>query len=124
MRQKKLILVLLLLVLLCGCGKKQIECIYKNEKDENMKSYMRVTLMYEEDLIKSEKLYAVYQFKDEESATQKYSVIEKILEQDSTVKLEQMGERIVAQGEKNVTSMQYDKKTKVAYYEQLGYTCK
>ena len=71
-----------------------------------------------------DRLYAVYQFKDEESASKNYSTIENILEQDSTVKLEQMDERIVAQGEKDITSMQYDKKTKVAYYEQLGYTCK
>lgn len=120
----KSLIILLLLILLCGCGKKQIECIYKNEKDENMKSYMRVTLVYEDELIKSEKLYAVYQFKDEESASKNYSTIEKILEQDSSVNLEQMDERIVAQGEKDITSMQYDKKTKVAYYEQLGYTCK
>ena len=121
---KKFIIVLLLLCLLCGCGKKKkVECTLKNDKDENMRSYIRVTLVANEDMVETEELYAVYKFKTKEDATKNYDKIEKIIAQDDSVKLEQSDENIIAKGKKDVTSMQYDTKAKVEYYKQLGYTC-
>ena len=121
---KKYIMLVLLLALLCGCSKKvKTECIYNNEKDESMKSYMRVTLISNNDVVEKEELYAVYKFKDSDSASSNYEKIESVLKQDSSVKLEQIDESIIAKGEKDVTSMQYDKEAKILYYEQLGYTC-
>lgn len=121
---KKFIIVLLLLCLLCGCGKKKkVECTLKNDKDENMRSYIRVTLVANEDMVETEELYAVYKFKTKEDATKNYDKIEKIIAQDDSVKLEQSDENIIAKGKKDVTSMQYDTKAKVEYYRQLGYTC-
>lgn len=121
---KKNIIVVLLLLILCGCAeKKKTECILKNEKDENMKSYIRVTLISNKDMVETEELYAVYKFKSKEDATENYDTIQKVVEQDDSVKLEQVNENIVAKGTKDVTSMQYDTKAKISYYEQLGYTC-
>lgn len=122
---KKIIIVLFVIFLTCGCGKsKKVECILNNEKDENMKSYMRVTLFTNGDTVEKEKLYAVYKFKSEKVATDNYSKVEKIIEQDDSIKLVQNKENIIAKGEKDLKSMQYDKDSKVKYYEQLGYTCK
>ena len=121
---KKYIVVLLLLCLLCGCGKKKkVECTLKNDKDETMRSYIRVTLVSNKDMVETEELYAVYKFKTAEDATKNYDKIEKIIAQDDSVKLEQNEENIIAKGKKDVTNMQYDSEAKVAYYEQLGYTC-
>ena len=122
---KKFIIIFLMLIIVCGCEKNnKIECTLNNEKDETMKSYMKVTLISDGDIIEKESLYAVYRFKSEEEATKNYSKVEKILEQDDSIKLEQNKENIIAKGEKNLKSMQYDKTAKVDYYEQLGYTCK
>ncbi len=121
---KKYLVVLSLIIVLCGCSKKEkTECIYNNEKDETMKSYVRVTLVSNKDLVEKEELYAVYKFKDSDSAEANFKKIEEVLEQDGSLKIEQIDESIVAKGEKNVTSMQYDKEAKISYYEQLGYTC-
>ena len=121
---KKYIVILLFIFLLCGCGKKtKVECTLKNDKDETMRSYIRVTLVSNKDMVQTEELYAVYKFKTAEDATKNYDKIEKVIAQDDSVKLEQNQENIIAKGKKDVTSMQYDSKAKVAYYEQLGYTC-
>lgn len=122
----KLIVLLSIVFIICGCSNEESEvsCLYKNEKDENMKSYIRVTLISNEGVVEKERLYSVYKFKNSTEAEKKYSQLESVLEQDSSVKVEQMEERVVAKGEKDVTSMQYDEETKIAYYEQLGYTCK
>ena len=88
-----------------------------------MRSYIRVTLVSNKDMVQTEELYAVYKFKTAEDATKNYDKIEKVIAQDDSVKLEQNQENIIAKGKKDVTSMQYDSKAKVAYYEQLGYTC-
>ncbi len=121
---KKFLLILVIVMLLSGCRKNEISCIYKDEDGKKMNSYMRITLVYEDDTIVKEKLNAVYQFKSKEEATANYDKIEKVLEKDATVKLRQVEERIAASGEKDVSSMQYDRKTKIDYYEKLGYTCK
>lgn len=121
---KRKIIILFLLFVLCGCGKDKTECTYDNEKDENMKSYMKVTLISEKDVVQKEELYAVYKFKDSESAEKQYSRVEEIFDQDESVSVKQQNENIIAEGEKDVTNMQYDKESKVSYYEQLGYTCK
>ena len=89
-----------------------------------MKSYMKVTLISEKDVVQKEELYAVYKFKDSESAEKQYSRVEEIFDQDESVSVKQQNENIIAEGEKDVTNMQYDKESKVSYYEQLGYTCK
>ena len=121
---KKYAIVVLLLLILCGCSEKQkTECTLKNENDEKMKSYIRVTLISDKNMVEKEELYAVYKFKSKEDATDNYDKIEKIVEQDDSVKLEQVDENIVAKGTKDVTTMQYDTKAKISYYEQLGYTC-
>jgi hypothetical protein len=122
--KKKFIVILLLLCLVCGCGKKKkIECTLKNDKDENMRSYIRVTLVANKEMVETEELYAVYKFKSKEEASKNYDKIEKIIAQDDSVKLEQNEENIIAKGKKDVTNMQYDTNAKVSYYEQLGYTC-
>jgi esterase/lipase superfamily enzyme len=121
---KKLWLLLLMPLLLCGCGTKEIDCIYKDETNADMKSYTRVTLETDGDTITKERLYAVYVFKNADAASKNYSKIEAIINQDTTVKLEQVEERIRATGTKDVSKDKYDKKAKIAYYEQLGYTCK
>ena len=120
---KKNIVMLLLVLMLCGCGKQKKECILNNEKDEDMKSYMRITLTYNKEIVETEELYAVYKFKTKEEATKNYSTIEQIMEQDDSVKVEQVDENIIAKGIKDVTNMQYDTEAKISYYEQLGYTC-
>ena len=120
---KKLWPLLLMPLLICGCGKKKIDCLYKDEQNEEMKTYTRVTLETDGDIVAQEKLYAVYVFKNTAAATQNYSKIESIINKDSSLKLEQVEERIRATGTKNISKDKYDKKTKVAYYEQLGYTC-
>ena len=122
---KKIFVAFLFIFLLCGCGKdKKIECSLNNEKDEKMKTYIKVTLTTKGDLVEKEELYAVYRFKTEKDATDNYSAIEKEFEQDKSIKLKQNGENIIATGEEDLKSMQYDKKSKVEYYEKLGYTCK
>lgn len=123
--KKKQMLLLILLILTGGCknNKKEINCIYKDDDNEKMKSYMRVTISYDNDIVLSEKLNAIYQFNSKEEASANYNKIEKILEQDETVKLRQIDKKIAAEGEKDVSFMQYDQKAKVSYYEQLGYTC-
>ena len=68
---KKNIIVVLLLLLICGCkDKKKTECTLKNEQDETMKSYIRVTLTSSNDMVETEELYAVYKFKSKEEATE------------------------------------------------------
>lgn len=121
---KKVTLLILLLLFITGCSKKEVSCIYKSEDNEDAKSYMRVNLTSYNDTVNKEELYAVYQFKTSEAAEKKYDEIEKILSQDSTVKIEQKENNIIAQGEKDVSSSKHDLKSKVEYYEQLGYTCK
>lgn len=121
----KMLVILLLVFILCGCTEeKESSCVFKDERNEDMKSYVRVTLISEDDMVKKERLYAVYKFKDAKSAEEGYSTIEDVLKQDISVKLEQMEERIVAKGEKDVSSMEYDLEGKISYYKQLGYTCK
>ncbi len=121
---KKVTLLILLLVIMTGCGKKEVSCIYKNEENDRAKSYMRVNLTSYNDTVAKEELYAVYKFETSDSAEKKYDELEKILEQDSTVKIEQRENNIIAKGEKDVSSSKYDIESKVEYYEQLGYTCK
>ena len=121
---KKLWLLLLMPLLICGCGKKTIDCTYKDESKEELRSYTRVTLEAKGDIITKEKLYAVYVFKSATSASQNYSKIAAIFNQDTSVKLEQIEERVRATGTKDVSKDKYDRKSKIAYYEQLGYTCK
>ncbi len=122
---KKLMCLLVLFMLLSGCSndKKEISCIYKDESKDSMKSYMRVTMVYDKNIVLTEKLNAVYQFPNTTEASANYSKIEKVLEKDDTVNIRQVEERIAADGEKDVSSMQYDPEAKVAYYEELGYTC-
>ena len=121
---KRKMIIIFLILILCGCGKKTTKCIYNDEENENLKSYRTVTLISEEDTVKTEELYAVYKFKDSDSAEQNYKSIEKIFEQDEIITVEQNEENIIAKGKKDVTKMQYDKKSKIDYYVQLGYTCK
>lgn len=122
---KKILISLTLVLLLCGCKEeKEYSCIFKDERTDDMKSYVRVTLTSEDDIVKNERLYAVYKFKDAKSAEDGYSTIEEVFKQDISVKIEQKEERIIAQGEKDVSEMKYELEGKVSYYEQLGYTCK
>ena len=121
---KKKIIIIFLLFILCGCGNKKIKCVFDDEEKENMKSYRNVLLISENGTIKTEELYAVYKFKDSATAEKYYSSIEKIFEQDDSIIVEQKDEKIIAKGKKDVTKMQYDEKSKINYYEQLGYTCK
>ncbi len=122
---KKNLLILFFVFLICGCSnQKNIECILNNEENDDIKSYIRVSLISDNDIVKTEELYAVYKFKDEKSATENYKTIEETFEQDDTLKLVQNKENITVKGKKDVTNMQYDKKSKISYYEQLGYTCK
>ena len=122
---KKNLLILFFVFLICGCSnQKNIECILNNEENDDIKSYIRVSLISDHDIVKTEELYAVYKFKDEKSATENYKTIEETFEQDDTLKLVQNKENITVKGKKDVTNMQYDKKSKISYYEQLGYTCK
>lgn len=123
---KKSLILIIMLLILCGCNKKEVNCIYKDENSNNAKSYLRVTLVCNEDdnIVEEESLYAVYQFKSTSAAEKNYDNIEKLLSSDSTVKLEQIDNNIVAHGTKDVTSSQYDIETKIKYYEKLGYTCK
>lgn len=121
---KKIFLLLIVLVTITGCRKKEVSCIYKSEEQEDAKSYMRVNLTSKNDVVVEEQLYAVYKFKTSEEAEKRYGDIEKILEQDSTVKLTQRENNIIAEGVKDVSESKNDLKSKVEYYEQLGYTCK
>lgn len=121
---KKATLLILLLLIISGCSKKEVSCIYKNEENENAKSYMRVNLTSDDDIVVKEELYAVYKFSSEAEATNNYHDIERILEQDSTVKIEQKDNNIIAKGQKDVSSSKHSLESKVEYYEQLGYTCK
>ncbi len=122
---KKILGLLMLVSVLSGCKKntKEINCVYEKEEDNKAKSYMHVTLVYNEDIILSEKLDATYTFSTKEEADSNYSKIEKVLEKDDTVILKQNDTSIAANGEKDVSSMKYDPMAKVAYYEELGYTC-
>jgi len=121
---KKQIFILFFIFLLCGCGNKSVKCIFNDEEKENVKSYRSVLLVSENGTIKTEELYAVYKFKDSSEAEKNFEFIKKIFEQDESIKVEQNDENIIAKGKKDVTSMQYDEKAKISYYEQLGYTCK
>lgn len=122
---KKCLLMLILIVTLCGCVKKKnTECILNNEENDTVKSYIRVSLESDNDVVKTEELYAVYKFKDEKLATEGYKSIEKTFEEDDTLKLVQNKENITVKGKKDVSDMKYDRKSKISYYEQLGYTCK
>ncbi len=121
---KKKIIIIFLLIILCGCGKKKIKCVFNDDDKENMKSYRSVLLISEKGTIKTEELYAVYKFKDSSTAEKYYNSVEKIFEQDDSITVEQKDENIIAKGKKDVTKMQYDEKSKINYYEQLGYTCK
>ena len=122
---KKILIMMLFILLLCGCKKEsKVECLLTNEKDENMKSYIRVTLVAKDDTIEKEELYAVYKFKSSKAAEKRYTAIEDIFGQEASIKVEQNNENIIAQGKKDLRDMQYDKKSKISYYEQLGYSCK
>lgn len=122
---KKITIIILLLFLVCGCSNnKKIECIYKNEKEDNMKSYIRVTLHSKKDTVNKEELFAVYKFKTKKAAEDGYKAIEKTFSQEDSIKVEQNNQNVIAKGTKDISDMQYDKKAKVSYYEQLGYSCK
>ena len=122
---KKIFLITILLLVICGCSNnKKVECTYKNEKNEDIKSYIRVTLYTKKDTVEKEELYAVYKFKNNKEAEKNYKTVEKTFEQEESIKLEQNNQNIIAKGIKNIKDMQYDKKAKVSYYEQLGYSCK
>ena len=78
----KMLVIFLLVFILCGCTEeKESSCIFKDERNEDMKSYVRVTLISEDDMVKKERLYAVYKFKDAKSAEEGYSTIEDVLKQ-------------------------------------------
>ena len=121
---KKQIVGLILMILLCGCGNKKIKCIFNDEEKENMKSYRSISIVSDNGTIKTEELYAVYKFKDSSEAEKNFESIKKIFDQDESITVEQKDENIIAKGKKDVTAMQYDEKSKISYYEQLGYTCK
>ncbi len=122
---KKILITMLFIFLLCGCKKEsKTECLLTNEKNEDMKSYIRVTLVSNKDTVEKEELYAVYKFKSKKEATNRYTAIEDIFGQEASIKVEQNNENIIAQGTKDLKDMQYDKKSKISYYEQLGYSCK
>lgn len=121
---KKQIVGLILMILLCGCGNKKIKCIFNDEEKENMKSYRSISIVSDNGTIKTEELYAVYKFKDSSEAEKNFESIKKIFVQDESITVEQKDENIIAKGKKDVTAMQYDEKSKISYYEQLGYTCK
>ena len=124
MKKYSILFFIFFIVLLCGCEKKEHTCSLDKEYDGGMKISTEITLYSKEDIIERESVKMQYIFKDNESLEKYYKTIEEILKQDDSLKIEQSDKKIIVRGEKDVTEMKYDKKSKIAYYEQLGYTCK
>ena len=121
---KKSLLILFFCLFICGC-KKDKDIICKNKVvEDNFENSVEITLKSKDDTVLEEELLSVYIFKNHESAEKNYEVISKQLEKDETIKVETKGNKIIASGKKDVTDMNYDKKSKIAYYEKLGYTCR
>lgn len=120
----KKIMLLILILILSGCNNKKVDCIYKNETNDTVNSYIRVILISDDAVIKEEKLNAVYQFNDSASADKYYEQLESTIEQDKSLTIKQVDERIMVTGEKDVSELSFTLESKVTYYEQLGYTCK
>ena len=121
---KKYIFIVLLLFLLSGCKKNnKVECTYK-KSENNVDSYLKVTLVNNKDTVEKEILYAEYKFESEKEASNNYTKIQDVLEQESSLKVRQNKDTIISEGEKVYDDVQYDKSTKIEYYEKLGYSCK
>ena len=63
-------------------------------------------------------------FESEKEASKNYTKIQDVLEQESSLKVRQNKDTIIAEGNKEYKDIQYDKNTKIEYYEKLGYSCK
>ncbi len=119
------ILILFILILLTGCSSgTEINCIYKSKDEDNNKSIMKVTLKIKNNIVVEENLTAQYIFNTTESAQKNYSKIESVLEKDRTIDIRQDDEKIIVEGKKDVSEQNTSKKTKIKYYEKLGYICK
>jgi len=124
MKKSYIIMLSLLTIFISGCNKNETTCTLDKEDSEEMKSYTEIKLHYNDDIIKKEEIKIQYIFKSNELLDSNYNKIEDILKQDDSLKIEQSDKKIIVRGEKDVSEMKYDKKSKISYYEQLGYTCK
>lgn len=121
---KKYLLIIFLIMLLTGC-KKNNKVVCELEKNENgLNSSVKVTLINKKDTVEKEILYAEYKFESEKEASNNYTKIQDVLEQESSLKVRQNKDTIIAEGNKEYKDIQYDKNTKIEYYEKLGYSCK
>lgn len=108
-------LLLLVAYLLCGCSqnKEQIICYYEKETD-NYKTAITIKI----DRENHETLEAIYQFKNEEIASQNYYLMLPFLEQDETIMIRQEHNMIIVNGNKYDSSINY-----IEEYAYLGYYC-
>lgn len=124
MKYFKTIILIMFIAVLSGCSNKKTVCTFDKEENGDAKTHVSITLYSNNDVVEKEEIESEYVFKSKEDADKNYKAIEKTIEQDKSLKIEQSDEIITVHGEKDVTDMKYDKKSKMAYYEQLGYTCK
>ena len=124
MKKNYIIILMLLILFISGCGKKETTCTLDKNSNEDMKSYTEIKLYYNDDIVTKEEIKIQYIFKSNELLENNYKKIEEVLQQDDSLKIEQSDKKIIVRGEKDVSDMKYDKKSKIEYYEQLGYTCK
>lgn len=123
MKYFKILMLFMFIIILSGCESKKKVCTFDKEEND-IKTQVSINLYIKEDIIEKEEIESKYIFKTKEDADNNYKILEKTIEQDNSLKIEQKDEIITVYGEKDVTEMKYDKKSKIAYYEQLGYTCK
>ncbi len=124
MKKYKSIILIFIIMFLVGCENKTNTCTFDKEENGDAKTHVSITLYSNDEIVEKEVIDSEYKFKSKEDADKNYEKIEKKLEQDESIRIEQNEEVITVHGEKDVTDMKYDKKSKIAYYEQLGYTCK
>lgn len=91
--------------------------------EDNQKAYLNITFTYDNNKLK-EKLHAKYKYESIEKANENYPEVEKILSEEETIKVHQEDDAIIAEGEKLDDVSKDEYASKIAYYEELGYTCK
>lgn len=123
MKRRYMLTVLVLIIFICGCKKKESICMLDKE-DGDIKVSTEIKLYSKEDIIEKEEIKMQYIFKSNELLEKNYKKVEEVLKKDDSLKIEQSDKKIIVHGEKDVSEMKYDKKSKISYYEQLGYTCK
>lgn len=122
--QLRKILMILILILCTSCKTKNKEVVCRYVDMEDMrKAYLNITLTYDNNKLK-EKLHAKYKYESISKANENYPEVEKILGEEETIKVHQEDDAIIADGERLDDVSKDEYASKIAYYEELGYTCK